>query len=104
MEAAQIYARHGDLVIRKEAIPADFPLARPLAPLILAGRETAPHTIARFNVVEHGEVDGVQRLRVVEPVTLTHGGRHTEISLEPGEYAIEPLAEMRGDLVQAVED
>lgn len=100
----QIYARHGDLVIRKEAIPQGFALARPKAPLVLAGRETAPHTIAQFGNVEHGEVDGVQRLRVVEPVTLTHGGRHTTISLEPGEYAIEPLAEMRGDLVAAVED
>lgn len=101
----QIYARHGDLVIRKEAVPSGFPLARPLAPLVLAGRESAPHTIAQIGGVEHGEVEGVQRLRVTGPaVTLTHGGRHTEITLEPGDYSIEPLAEMRGDLVQAVED
>jgi hypothetical protein len=100
----QIYARHGDLVIRKEAVPPGLALAKPTAPLILAGHETAPHTIARFGDVEYAEADGVQRLRVAKHVTLTHGGRHTEISLEPGDYAIEPLAEMRGDLVQAVDD
>lgn len=103
MEAEKIYARHGDLVIRKEAIPPGTALAKPTAPLILAGHETAPHTIGQFGNVEYAGGD-VQRLRVAKNVTLTHGGRHTEITLEPGDYAIEPLAEMRGDLVQAVED
>jgi len=90
----QIYARHGGT--------SSFARKR----CHRASRWRAPwrHSCSPA-VNRHGEVEGVQRLRVTGPaVTLTHGGRHTEITLEPGDYSIEPLAEMRGDLVQAVED
>lgn len=100
----QIYARHGDLVIRKEAVPSDFELKKPSAPLVLAGHESAPHVIAAFADVEHGADGETQRLRVARAVTLTHGGRHTTIEIEPGDYVIYPLAEMSGDLARSVED
>jgi hypothetical protein len=100
----EIYARHGDLVIQKEALPEGFVLSKPTAPLILAGRETAPHTIASYADVEHGAGGGVQRLRVRRAVKLTHGGRHNTIAIEPGDYVIYPLAEMSGDLARSVED
>lgn len=100
----QIYARHGDLVIRKEAVPAGFELKKPTAPLVLAGHESAPHIIAEFQNVAHGADGETQRLRVSKTVTLTHGGRHTAIEIEPDDYVIYPLAEMSGDLARSVED
>jgi hypothetical protein len=104
MNNEHIYARHGDLKFFAEPIPAHIALATPKAPLVLAGRESAPHTISRFQDVEHFADGDVQYLRVKTPVELTHGGRHTTITLEAQDYVIESLAEMRGDLVQAVED
>lgn len=100
----QIYARHGDLVIRKEAVPSGFVVTRPTGPVVLAGHESAPHVIAAFQDVEYGTDGDTQRLRVTREVQLTHGGRHTTVSLEAGEYAIEPLAEMSGDIARSVED
>lgn len=100
----KIYARHGDLKFFAEPIPAGVQLSTPKGPLILAGRESAPHTIGKFGDVEHAADGDVQYLRVKNAVELTHGGRHVAITIEPGDYVIEPLAEMRGDLVQAVED
>jgi len=100
----QIYARHGDLVIRKEAVPPGFDLKKPSAPLVLAGHESAPHVIAAFQDVEHGADGETQRLRVAKSVMLTHGGRHAAIEIEPGDYVVYPLAEMSGDLARSVED
>lgn len=104
MNQDHIYARHGDLKFFAEAIPEHIKLATPVGPLVLAGRESAPHTISDVKNVEHFADGDVQYLRVKKSVELTHGGRHTAITLEPQDYVIESLAEMRGDLVQAVED
>ncbi len=99
-----IYARQGDLVIRKEPIPRGFKLKAVAQPLILAGRESAPHTIKDFSGIEYGESNGVQRMRIPSTVQLSHDGRHQFTTLEAGEYAVESLAEMRGELAAAVED
>lgn len=99
-----LYARHGDLVIVKEAVPAGFQLEKPKAPVVLAGREDAAHTIAKFKDIEHGTDGEVQRLRVLRDVELTHGARHNTINLEPGDYALWPLGEMSGEIARRVED
>lgn len=99
-----LYARHGDLVIVKEAVPSGITLEKPKAPLVLAGRESAPHTIEDFSAVEHA-VDGeVQRLRVLRATQLSHSSRHVTIPLEVGEYALWPLGEMSGEIARRVED
>lgn len=100
----QLFARHGDLVINRAAIPKDIELDQPKAAVILAGRESAPHAIAEFEHVKYGARDGIQYLRVAKEVDLSHSERHKTIALPPGDYQIASLAEMNGDLARAVED
>jgi len=100
----EIYGRHGDLVIQKEAVPPGVVLTKQKAPLVLAGKEEGSHTIADFENVEFVLDGEVQRLRVLNPVTLVHGARHKTVLLEPGEYVVYPLAEMSGDLARRVDD
>lgn len=100
----QIYARHGDLVINKEPTPSTVELKKPAGPLVLAGTDSSPHSIAQFNAVLHAKVGEMQYLKVVEPVQLSHDGRHKAITIEPGEYSIYPLAEMSGEMARRVED
>lgn len=106
----QLYARHGDLVINRTPIPADIQLEKPKAPVVLAGRESAPHTITDFGSVLYGQRDGIQFVRVLKDVELSHSERHKTIQLvsgyAPGEgdYHVASLAEMNGDLARSVED
>lgn len=100
----EIYARQGDLVIRREPVPSNVKLEKASGPVVLAGRETAPHVINAFEGVSYAESNGVQYLRTKNTVKISHAGRHTEATLEPGEYSVESLAEMRGDVAAAVED
>lgn len=100
----QIFARHGDLVINRADIPSDITLAQPKGRVVLAGRESAPHAIDAFQHVLYGQRDGIQFLRVAEPVELTHSERHKTIALPPGDYQVASLAEMNGDLSRAVDD
>lgn len=100
----QLFARHGDLVINQAPIPADIELRDPKAPVVLAGRESAPHAIAEFQHVKYGSREGIQFLRVAQEVELSHSERHKTIALPPGDYQIASLAEMNGDLARAVED
>lgn len=100
----QLFARHGDLVINKAAIPSNVKLEEPKAPVVLAGRESAPHTISDFRSVLYGRENEIQFVRVTKPVELTHSERHKTIELPAGDYQIASLAEMNGDLARAVED
>lgn len=100
----EIYGRHGDLVICKEAVPTSVTLVAQRAPLVLAGREDGAHTIAQYERVGYAQDGEVQRLRVRESVTLSHGTRHNSVTLEPGDYVIYPLTEMNGALARRVED
>lgn len=100
----ELFARHGDLVISRSAIPDSVELTKPGAPVVLAGRESAPHTIGQFGAVLYGRRDAVQFVRALEPVELTHSERHKPIALPAGDYHIASLAEMSGDLARAVDD
>jgi len=100
----QLHSRHGDLVFKQAPIPTDIELTAQKAPIILAGRESAPHAIAAFQHVLYGRRDGLQFLRVAEPVEVTHSERHKTISLEPGDYQVASLAEMNGDMAREVID
>lgn len=100
----QLFARHGDLVINKAPIPSGIELSEPTAPVVLAGRESAPHVIADFQHVKYGTRNGIQFLRVAQQVELSHSERHKTIALPPGDYQVASLAEMSGDMARAVED
>jgi len=100
----QLHSRHGDLVFKQASIPTDIELTPQKAPIILAGRESAPHAIADFKHVLYGRREGIQYLRVAESVNVTHSERHKTIELQPGDYQVASLAEMNGDLARAVDD
>lgn len=100
----QLHSRHGDLVFKKAPIPSEIALTPQKAPIILAGRESAPHAIQAFEHVLYGRQDNLQFLRVAEPVEVTHSERHKTIALEPGDYQVASLAEMNGDMARDVED
>jgi hypothetical protein len=100
----QLHSRHGDLVFKQAPIPTDIELTPQKAPIILAGRESAPHTIAEFQHVLYGRREGIQFLRVAEPVEVSHSERHRTIPLQPGDYHVASLAEMNGELARAIED
>jgi hypothetical protein len=100
----QLFARHGDLVINQAAIPESVELKQPTAPVILAGRESAPHAIADFGSVLYGRSEAIQFVRVIRDVELSHSERHKTIALPAGDYQIASLAEMNGDLARSVED
>jgi hypothetical protein len=100
----QLFARHGDLVINRAPIPTNIELSEPKAPVVLAGRESAPHAIAEYQHVKYGQSEGIQYLRVAKEVELSHSERHKTIALPPGDYQVASLAEMNGDLARAVED
>ena len=100
----QLHSRHGDLVFKQAPIPTDIELTPQKAPIILAGRESAPHAIADFQHVLYGRRDGIQFLRVAERVEVSHSERHKTIALPPGDYQVASLAEMNGDMSRAVDD
>ncbi len=99
-----IFARHGDLVIRAEAISEDDLELKPATQTILAGRDSAPHVVrGQFS---HTTQNEVTYLRADETCTLTHhytagasDGRHTSITLPPGDYVISRLREAGGLVV-----
>ena len=100
----QLHSRHGDLVFKQAPIPSNIELSAQKAPIILAGRESAPHAIADFQHVLYGRREGIQYLRVVEQVDVSHSERHKTIALPPGDYQVASLAEMNGELSRDVED
>jgi len=95
----QLYARQGDLVFDKRPLSGEF---KQEAGVVLAGRDSAPHTVV-------GTV-GVRReglttlLRVKRKTLVTHAGRHKTIALEPGDYEVRPLRERGSGEDRAVED
>jgi hypothetical protein len=96
----ELYARQGDLVFTR--IPKIDEELTKKSNLVLAGALSAPHTVT-------GEVlarqDGSTTfLRVTEPVTVAHAGRHLPVQLEPGDYRASPLRERGGEGDRAVED
>jgi hypothetical protein len=99
-----IYARQGDLVIRKLDAPASGEL-RPKTNIVFAGDSSGhPHTL-RGNALMRR--DGRKFfVRLAEPTVLEHGsaGGHKAVTLEAGDYEIGPKRE-RGDAGdRAVED
>lgn len=100
----ELHSRHGDLVFKAAPIPTDIELTAQKAPIILAGRESAPHAIAEFQHVLYGRREGIQYLRVAEQVDVSHSERHKTIALPPGDYQVASLAEMNGEMSRAVDD
>lgn len=84
-----IYARQGDLVFnRVSAVTGEL---KKQTDFVLAGRDSAPHTIRGTSQVR---TDGrIHHVRVAESTLVTHAGRHEPITLEPGDYTIRPLRE-----------
>ena len=95
-----IYARQGDVVIRKAPI-GDVTLA-PATDLVVAGSTSAAHTIVGQCGYATSGRDTI--VRIATDTTLSHAGRHLPISLPAGEYRFSPLRE-RGDATdRSVED
>jgi hypothetical protein len=100
------YARQGDLVIDNahfNKAPDGASFEQATAPLVLSGRDSAPHTIEDFQALRVCRRNDVIYLDVSRKVVVTHAGRHKPVELEAGEYAIFPLSEFDGDL-RNVED
>lgn len=97
-----LYARHGDLVIEKRATPIDGDLT-PARDLVLAGQDSGGvHTLRGASAQRR---DGRTTLvRVPEPTTLEHAGRHKAIAIEAGDYEIRSLRERGDDGDRVVED
>lgn len=100
----EIYGRHGDLVIRQESAPSGVEYKPLTGPLVVAGRDTAPHAISAFEGVLYAQRGATQYVYFETPKELTHQGRHQTVTLEPGSYSFESLTEMDGELARAVED
>ncbi len=97
----QLYARHGDLVFDKLDTPITGDLDKHVD-LILAGNDSAPHTVR--GQVEARREEGITFLRVAKATTVDHAGRHMPITLEPGDYEVRPLRERHDGADRAVED
>lgn len=95
----QLYGRQGDLVFDSVPLTGEFRLEQDL---VLAGRDSAPHTV-RGTVLARRE-GLVTFLRVEKSVTVEHAGRHKPITLEPGDYEVRPLRERGSGEDRAVED
>jgi hypothetical protein len=94
--------RHGDLVLRK-LDKADGALT-PTVDLVLAGRDTAPHTLigpCRFRTTGEGAAT-VTTVELDAPTVISHMGRHTDGELPAGVYRIAALVEGEGR--SAIED
>jgi hypothetical protein len=94
-----IYARQGDLVFSKEAVTGELTITKNL---VLAGNDTAPHTVkGSFLSRQDGRTTF---LRITKRTSVTHDGRHLPVSLEPGDYRVYPLRERGDGTDRAVED
>lgn len=96
----QLYARQGDLVFEKATLSGEF---EKKAGLVLAGHDSAPHTIRREIMFRrNGEVT---ELRIEKTsAVVSHAGRHVSVKLEPGDYVVRPLRERHGSMDRAVQD
>lgn len=97
----ELYARQGDLVIDAKPIPDGVEL-RPEKDLILAGRDSAPHTVR--GTVLAARQGAVTYLRVEQATRIDHAGRHRTVPLVVGDYEVRPLRERYGDANRAVVD
>jgi hypothetical protein len=96
----KIYARQGDLVIRRADMSAEN--LEPATDYVVAGSHTAPHVIMGATRVRR---DGSTLHVSVEVDTeLRHAGRHKTIPLPTGSYTITTQRERNGDLDQDVRD
>jgi hypothetical protein len=96
MSEPQLF-RHGDLVFSKQSTPHTAEL-KPAHDLVVAGNDTAPHTIVGACMFSReGEgANTVIRLRLPEDTRIIHAGRHTEGVLKAGDYTAASLAEGPG--------
>ena len=93
-------ARQGDLVFDNEhhnEVPPGLKLEPLTAPLVLAGRDTAPHLIEDFAALKSVVRGDVRYLEVSREVVCSHQGRHLPVTLQPGTYAVFSLSEFDGD-------
>lgn len=96
----KFYARQGDQVFDNEhfsEVPPGVKLEQLTAPLVLAGRDTAPHLIEDYKALKTAVRGDVRYLEVSEPVVCSHQGRHLPVLLDKGTYAIFSLSEFDGE-------
>ena len=95
----KVYARQGDVVIRRTQIMGDL---TPAVNLVVAGASSSPHTL----VGECGyRIDGAMTyVRVAAGTTLTHAGRHLAVPMPAGDYVLTSLRERGDNSDRAVED
>ncbi len=92
-----IYARQGDLVFNRiDSIPGELTKQ---TNFILAGHDSAPHTIRGTAQVRAEGNDFF--ISLAETAQVVHAGRHQPVTLEPGNYRVTRLRE-RGDATDRV--
>lgn len=93
MQSPQLF-RHGDLTFVKHTSPHTVDL-KPARDLVVAGNDTAPHTIVGACLfAREGEgANTVLRIRLPEDTRIIHAGRHTEGLLPAGDYTAASLVE-----------
>lgn len=97
----KIYARQGDLVIRKLDAPHTIHLIKS-QDVVVAGHDTSPHVVR--GVVLSRQEGREFKLRIVEPTVISHQDRHPDVALVPGDYTLTPLRERGNAEDRAVED
>jgi hypothetical protein len=89
-------ARHGDLVFVREPIPTSAELKK-RTNFVVRGVGSHAHTLQGTVLATEPTTTPV-RIRIQESVTLAHGETHQDAVLAPGEYAVYPLRDLRGDV------
>jgi hypothetical protein len=100
----KIYARQGDLVVNKLITPISGELEK-TSTLVFAGDSSGhPHRLKGACLSRREGL--VTLVRVARQTVLEHGraGGHKPITLEPGDYAVQPLRERGNRLDRRVED
>lgn len=99
----EIYARQGDLVIRKlDSSEVEQGNLKEEQNPVLAGSDTSTHTIPGKHLVRRDNDRII--VQIAETVQMIHGDRHRPVELAPGSYQITSLRERRDGQDRDVED
>jgi hypothetical protein len=95
----EIFARQGDVVIRKTRLVGELDDA---TDLVVAGASSHPHTIR--GACKFKRDGNITVVRVPDDTTIEHAGRHQSISLPAGDYELTSLRERGDEYDRQVED
>lgn len=97
----ELFARQGDLVFERSALSGEF---TPESNVVLAGRDSAAHTIRGKVEVRREGLRTLVRVGA-KAVTVDHDGRHKSVTLPAKwEGEVRPLRERGSGEDRAVED